>query len=69
MATLILKDAEIYLGGQDISGDLNQCQIDHGAEMQDDTVFGDDTRSNKAHSKAGTNHPRTDTRTGQTCPG
>ncbi len=48
MAILILKDAEIYLHGQDISGDLNQVQIDHGAEMQDNTVFGNDTRSNKA---------------------
>ena len=48
MPTLILKDCKLYLGGHDLSGDMNNMGIDYGAELQDDTTMGDDTRSNKS---------------------
>lgn len=48
MATSIYKNVKAYLGGRDISGDLNKVALSYGAELQDDTVFGDTTRSNKA---------------------
>lgn len=48
MASVIYKDCKLYLGGYDLSGDMNKCALSYGAEMKDDTVFNDDTRSNKA---------------------
>ena len=48
MATQVYKDCKVYLGEKDISADLNNVAISDGAEMQDDTTMGDDTRSNKA---------------------
>lgn len=44
---MIIKDAKVYLGEKDISGDLNTVALSYEAEMQDDTAMGDDTRSNK----------------------
>lgn len=46
MATFVLTDAVITIGGTDLSDHGNQVSITYEAETQDDTVFGDDTRSN-----------------------
>ncbi len=45
---MIIKDAKVYIGGRDISGDLNTVALSYGVDMADDTAMGDDTRSNKA---------------------
>lgn len=45
MAVQIIKDAKLWLGGYDLSGDMNALALTYGAELQDDTVLGDDTRS------------------------
>lgn len=47
MATNVLTDAKLWFDGWDLSGDMNALGHDYAAEMLDDTVFGDDTRSNK----------------------
>lgn len=48
MPGTILTDCKIYLGGYDISGFHNSLNLEHGAEMLDDTRFGTSgTRSNK----------------------
>lgn len=47
MATQVLTDATTWLDQYDVSGDMNSVALTYEAEMQDDTVFGDDTRSNK----------------------
>jgi hypothetical protein len=47
MATKVLTDAYISVDSNDISSDSNQLSLSYEAETQDDTVFGDDTRSNK----------------------
>lgn len=46
MATFVLTDAVITVDGTDLSDHGNQVSISYEAEAQDDTVFGDDTRSN-----------------------
>lgn len=46
MATFVLTDALISINGVDLSDHGNQVTITYEAETQDDTVFGDDTRSN-----------------------
>lgn len=46
MATFVLTDASITIGGTDLSDHGNQVSVSYEAEAQDDTVFGDDTRSN-----------------------
>jgi len=48
MATIILKDADVNLNSVDLSDHVKSVTINLGAEMQDDTAMGDDTRSNKA---------------------
>lgn len=48
MATLVYKNCKLYLGGYDLSGDMNKLALNYGAEMLDNTVFNNDTRSNKA---------------------
>lgn len=48
MAGIILTDCKIVLGGYNLSGFHNSINLDYGAEMKDDTVFGTSgTRSNK----------------------
>lgn len=48
MATEVLTDCKILLGGYNLSGYHNQIEITHNAEMLDDTVFGTSgTRSSK----------------------
>lgn len=43
MATLILRNPLIALGDIDMSADLNQVQLDYGADEVDDTRFGMNT--------------------------
>ena len=45
MGVQILKDCKLWLAGFDLSGDMNALALDFGAELQDNSVFGDDTRS------------------------
>lgn len=45
MATQVLTNAKVYVAQFNLSGDLKATRIDYGAEPQDETVFGDDTRS------------------------
>lgn len=47
MGTLTFTDGYISVDSNDISGDSNQINMTYEAEALDDTVFGDDTRSNK----------------------
>lgn len=46
MATFVLTDAVITIDGTDLSDHGNQVSVSYEAETQDDTAFGDDTRSN-----------------------
>lgn len=45
MAPRVLTDCKLWLDGFDLSGDMNALGLDYASETQDDTVFGDDTRS------------------------
>jgi len=47
MSTIVLSDQKIWLDAYDLTGDMNALGLDYSAEMQDDTVFGDDTKSMK----------------------
>lgn len=47
MATFVLTDASILLGGVDLTAKSNQIQLTYEVEAQDATVFGNDTRINK----------------------
>lgn len=48
MPGIIYTDCKILLGGYNLSGYHNSINLEHGAEMLDDTVFGTSgTRSNK----------------------
>ena len=47
MATLIYKNAAIFIDGYDLSSEHSELTLDYTAEMQDETSFGDDTRINK----------------------
>lgn len=40
MALFVLKNSKIYVGGYDISGDLNKANISYKAEDKDITTFG-----------------------------
>lgn len=51
MATLVMTDAKIWLDGYNFSGDHNQISLAYSADMVDDTVFGDTTRSRKGGAK------------------
>ena len=44
MPTVTYKNAKVYVGGYDLSGDFNQLELMHEAESLDATVFGNDTR-------------------------
>jgi len=45
MATFVLTDATLTVGGTDLSDHIRCISLDYGAELQDDTVMGDTTRS------------------------
>jgi hypothetical protein len=47
MATLIYKDASIFIDGYDLSTAHSDLTLSYSAEMQDETSFGDETRINK----------------------
>lgn len=46
MAVQVLTNASIVINGEDISDHCREVTINYEAEMQDDTAFGDTTRSN-----------------------
>jgi hypothetical protein len=45
VATLVLNDAFVSVGGTDLSDWVKQVRIDYGAAALDDTVMGDTTKS------------------------
>lgn len=47
MATQVLTDVKTWLDQYDVSGDMNSCALSYESELQEDTVFGNDTRSRK----------------------
>jgi hypothetical protein len=47
MSTVHFRNARIFAGGYDLSGDHNAISIAVGAEMLDETAFGDSTRIRK----------------------
>jgi hypothetical protein len=47
VGTLHFRDARIYVGGYDLSGDHNNVGLSVSAEMLDETAFGDSTRIRK----------------------
>lgn len=47
MATIVLTDAFVSINGVDLSDHVKSVTLPYAAEMLDDTVMGDDTRSNK----------------------
>lgn len=47
MATIVLKDAFVSVNGVDLSDHVKSVELPAAVEMLDDTVMGDDTRSNK----------------------
>jgi hypothetical protein len=44
MSTIIYKDAKLFIGGYNLSGDHSEIGLDYAADMLDVTTFGDDTR-------------------------
>jgi len=48
MADFILKSQVILIGAYDFSGRLNSCVLTYGAEVVDNTAFGDAARSHLA---------------------
>ena len=47
MASLVLADCFVSLGGTDVSTYVRSVTLPYAAEMQDDTTMGDTTRINK----------------------
>lgn len=47
MATILYRNAILLVNGQDFNGALHELAIEYGAEMLDETTFGDDTRVNR----------------------
>lgn len=47
MATIVLTDAFVSINGVDLSDHVKSVTLPYAAEMLDDTVMGDDTRSSK----------------------
>ena len=45
MALFIFDDAKVTINGVDLSDHVKQVTLNYSAEMQDDTIMGDDTRS------------------------
>ena len=57
MAAHVLTNCNCWLHGYDLTGDMNAMALDYGAELQDNTVFGDATRSRAGGLKTfGFNH-------------
>lgn len=46
MAVQVYKDQKIWLDGLDLTGNTNAIGLEIGNETEDDTTFGDNTRSN-----------------------
>ena len=46
MAKFVLTDASLVLNSVDLSDHVQSITVNYEAELQDDTVMGDDTRSN-----------------------
>lgn len=46
MATGILRDQRFFMDGYELTSVMNSVALDYSAELRDDTVFGDTTRSN-----------------------
>lgn len=47
MATVVFNNAKVLAGGYDLSGQLNEVNLQYEAEQLDDTHFGDSTRKSK----------------------
>ena len=47
MASVIYKDAKIFVDGYNLSADHSELSLNYSAEMQDETSFGDSTRIRK----------------------
>lgn len=45
MAGTVLKNCRVYVDGYDLSGYTNQINLDYGCNLQDNTVFGQDTKT------------------------
>jgi len=48
MATFVYTDASVVVNSVDLSDHVKSCTLNYEAEMLDDTVMGDTTRSNMA---------------------
>lgn len=48
MSTFVLTDASVLLGGVGLTGKSNSISLTYEVETQDNTVFGNDTRTNAA---------------------
>ena len=48
MATFVYTDASVVVNSVDLSDHVKSCSLNYEAEMLDDTVMGDTTRSNMA---------------------
>ena len=51
--TVVLKDAQVFAAGYDLSGQMNQVAVDKEAESLDVTVFGNSTRVRRGGLKSG----------------
>ena len=47
MATLVITNGKLVIGGTDVSNSVQSMELKYEAEVKDDTTMGDDTRSNK----------------------
>lgn len=52
MSSLLFSDCKVYVGGYNLSGQLNQAALQYTAMMLDETTFGATTRINKGGLKA-----------------
>lgn len=48
MAASVLTDCRLYVGSNDLSGDVNSLAVEVGADLLDATTFGHGTRINRA---------------------
>jgi len=51
--TVVLKDAQVFAAGYDLSGQMNQVAVDKEAESLDATVFGNASRVRRGGLKMG----------------
>ena len=47
MATVVWRDAMLWVNGVDLSNDVRELNLNFASESLDDTAMGDDTRSHK----------------------